>query len=74
MMKFGIDKTQMIALGLALLFILFAFKQVSGYVQTESIVQGPSDVDMSLYNSRVSQYNKTWASWLSGIISPSTLK
>ena len=71
MMKFGIDKTQMIALGLAILFILFALKQVSGYAQTSPIVQGPSDVDTSLYNSRVSQYNKTWASWLSGIISPS---
>jgi len=65
-----IDRTQMIALGLALLVILFAIKQVSSYqLQTAPTMQAPSDVDVSQYNAQVAQYNKTWNSWLQGIIS-----
>ena len=64
-----LDKTQMIAFGLALLVILFAISQVSGYVQTQSMTEPASDVNLQQYNSKVDQYNKTWADWLQGIIS-----
>ncbi len=65
-----IDRTQMIAIGIALFVILFAIKQVSGYqLQTSPLMQAPSDVDVSQYNSQVSQYNQTWNSWLQGLIS-----
>jgi len=73
-MKLALDRTQLVALVLAALFILFALQQVSGYTQMQPIVQGPADVDLSLYNSKVTQYNQTWASWLQGIISPGTSK
>ena len=64
-----LDKTQMIAFGLALLVILFAISQVSGYVQTQSMTEPASDVNLQQYNEKVDQYNKTWADWLQGIIS-----
>ena len=73
-MKLGLDQTQIIALALVALFILFALKQVSGYTQSQPIVQGPADVDLSMYNSQVNQYNQTWGTWLQGIISPGTSK
>lgn len=65
-----LDRTQMIAIGLALFVIMFAIKQVSGYqLQGGPLMQAPSDVDVSQYNKKVSQYNKTWDTWLQGIIS-----
>ena len=64
-----LDKTQMIAFGVALLVILFAISQVSGYVQTQSMTEPASDVNLQQYNEKVDQYNKTWADWLQGIIS-----
>ena len=64
-----LDKTQMIALGAAILIILFAISQVSGYVQTQSLTEPASDVNIQQYNAQVDQYNKTWADWLQGIIS-----
>jgi hypothetical protein len=69
-MKFGLDTTQMIALGAVILFLLFALKKVSGYVATSSLVQDPSDVDLNKYNAQVAQYTSTMGQWLSGVISP----
>jgi hypothetical protein len=71
MNKFGLDTTQMIAVGLVLLFLFITLKKVSGYAP---LVQDPSDVDLNQYNARVSQYNTTWAQWLNGVISSGTTK
>jgi hypothetical protein len=64
-----LDKTQMIALGIALLVILYAMSQVSGYIQSQDMNQDASDVSLQQYNSQVEEYNKTWSTWLQEIIS-----
>ena len=59
----------MIALGIALLVILYAMSQVSGYIQSQDMNQDASDVSLQQYNSQVEEYNKTWSTWLQEIIS-----
>ena len=64
----------MIAVGLVLFFLFVTLTKVSGYTQTQSLVQDPSDIDLNKYNAQVAQYNTTWAQWLKEVISTGTTK